>query len=74
MEYVDTGRKLEVCSVYPKEVDACQNQISIFASLATALLCCSCDTRTSLPTPFGSVNVRINQLIDQPESAGDFPH
>lgn len=72
LEYVDTGRKLEVCLVYPEETNARQNQISIFASLATALLCCSRGILTSLPTPFGSVNVQINQIIYQPESIGDF--
>ena len=72
LEYVDTGRELKVCLVYPEEADAGQNWISIFAPLATALVGCKGGTLTSLPTPFGSVNVRINQIIYQPEAAGDF--
>ena len=72
LEYVDTGRKLDVCLVYPEEADGGQNRISIFAPLATALLGCKRGTLASLPTPFGSVNVRIKQILYQPEAAGDF--
>ncbi len=72
LEYVDTGRKLDICLVYPEEADASQNRISIFAPLATALLGYKRGTLTSLLTPFGSVNVLIRKIIYQPEAAGDF--
>ena len=71
LEYVDTGRKLDICLVYPEEADAGQNRISIFAPLATTLLGCTRGTLVSLPTPFGSVNVRISRILYQPEAAGD---
>lgn len=72
LEYVDTGRNLDICLVYPEEADSVQNRISIFAPLATALLGCKRGTLASLTTPFGSVNVRITQILYQPEAAGDF--
>ncbi|CAN5324829.1 nucleoside diphosphate kinase regulator [soil metagenome] len=72
LEYVDTGRNLDVCLVYPEEADSVQNRISIFAPLATALLGCKRGALAKLTTPFGSVNVRIAQILYQPEAAGDF--
>ncbi|MBO0936412.1 GreA/GreB family elongation factor [Fibrella sp. HMF5335] len=71
LEYVETGRKLDVCLVYPEEADSTQNRISIFAPLATALFGYKQGAIISLPTPFGSVNVRISQILYQPEAAGD---
>ena len=72
LEYVDMGKHLDICLVYPEEADGARNRISIFAPLATALLGCQRGTVASLPTPFGSVDVRINHILYQPEAAGDF--
>ncbi len=72
LEYVDTGRKLDICLVYPEEADSVQNRVSIFAPIATAILGLKRGTLASLPTPFGSVNVQITQILYQPEAAGDF--
>ena len=72
LEYMDMGKQLEICLVYPEEADGAHNRISIFAPLATALLGFKRGTIASLPTPFGSVDVRINQILYQPEAAGDF--
>lgn len=74
LEYVDSGRKLDVCLVYPEEVDGGQYRISVFTPLATALLGCRQGTLTNLSTPFGSINIRISQILYQPEAAGDFVH
>jgi len=72
LEYLHLGKHLDICLVYPEEADGTHNRISIFAPLATALLGCQRGTVASLPTPFGSVDVRINQILYQPEAAGDF--
>ncbi len=72
LEYLDTGRKLDICLVYPEEADGGLHRISIFAPLATALLGRKRGTVADLPTPFGSVNVRITQILYQPEAAGDY--
>lgn len=72
LEYVDTGRNLDVCLVYPEDADSVQNRISIFAPLATALLGYKRGTLARMITPFGSVNVRISQILYQPEAAGDY--
>ena len=72
LEYMDMGKHIDICLVYPEEADGAHNRISIFAPLATALLGCKRGTVASLPTPFGSINIRINQIIYQPEAAGDF--
>lgn len=72
LEYLNTGRTLDVCLVYPEEANGTQNRISIFAPLATALLGCQDGALTSLLTPFGSVSVRISKILYQPEAAGDY--
>lgn len=72
VEYVESGKLIAIRLVYPEEADGAQNQISIFAPLATALLGGKPGTLTSLPTPFGSVKVRIKQILYQPEAVGDF--
>ena len=72
VEYVESGKQIVIRLVYPEEADGAQNQISIFAPLATALLGNKPGTLTSLPTPFGSVKVRIKQILYQPQAAGDF--
>ncbi|GAB4039330.1 GreA/GreB family elongation factor [Spirosoma gilvum] len=72
LEYIDMDKHLEICLVYPEEADGARNRISIFSPLATALLGCQQGTVANLPTPFGSINIRINQILYQPEAAGDF--
>lgn len=72
LEYIDTGRKLDICLVYPEDADAEENRISILAPIASALLGYKRGTLTNLPTPFGSVTLLIRQILYQPEAAGDF--
>ncbi|MVM42051.1 transcription elongation factor GreAB [Spirosoma sp. HMF3257] len=72
LEYIDMDKHLDICLVYPEEADGSRNRISIFAPLATALLGCQRGTVANLTTPFGSINIRINQILYQPEAAGDF--
>lgn len=72
LDYVDMDKKLNICLVYPEEADGAQNRISIFSPLATALLGCRRGAVERLPTPFGSISILINQILYQPEAAGDF--
>lgn len=71
IEYIESARTLNLELVYPEEADSTSNRISIFAPLASALLGRTQGTLVQLPTPFGSVKVRINQIVYQPEAAGD---
>lgn len=72
VDYIDSGKTLNLRLVYPEEANSATNRISIFAPLASALLGRGQGELVQLPTPFGSVKVRINQVLYQPEAAGDF--
>jgi regulator of nucleoside diphosphate kinase len=61
--------------VYPKDVDAKGGTISILAPVGSALLGLSRGDEIEWPKPGGGVlRVRIEDVIYQPERAGDFRH
>ncbi|WP_170139430.1 GreA/GreB family elongation factor [Larkinella arboricola] len=71
--YLDNHhRTLELKLVYPQQVDVPQNQISIFAPLATALLGCKQHDVIRLPVLNRTLNVKIDRILYQPEAAGDY--
>lgn len=70
--YVNSPKTLTIQLVYPEQADAQQKRISILAPIATALLGCRERELVELPTPYGTVKVRIDCVLYQPEAAGDF--
>jgi regulator of nucleoside diphosphate kinase len=59
--------------VYPKDVDPQGGTISILAPVGSALLGLAKGDEIEWPNPGGSVlRVRIEEIIYQPERAGDF--
>lgn len=69
--YPETNQTLEVQLVYPEAADITQKRISIFAPLAAAILGCRQGSETSMKTPNGTVAIKIEKVIYQPEAAGD---
>jgi regulator of nucleoside diphosphate kinase len=72
LHYLKNNETKEIQLVYPERADITRNRISIFAPLATALLGCKQGTMAALNTPNGTVKVRIDKILYQPEAAGDF--
>lgn len=70
--YLKSNETKEIQLVYPEMADSTQNRISIFAPLATVLLGRKQGEMTTLPTPNGTVKVRVDEILYQPEAAGDF--
>ncbi|GAB3280746.1 nucleoside diphosphate kinase regulator [Larkinella harenae] len=72
IRYLDTQQTLNVRLVYPEQANVDKRQISIFSPLATALLGCKKGDLISLTTPGRTVKIKIDQIMYQPEAAGDF--
>ena len=72
ISYLESHKTLELRLVYPEQVNISQNQISIFAPLATALLGCKQNDIVTLPISSRTVKIKIDQIVYQPEAAGDY--
>jgi len=72
LHYLRNNETKEIQLVYPEKADITRNRISIFAPIATTLLGCRQGTLATLKTPNGTVKVRIDKILYQPEAAGDF--
>lgn len=58
--------------VYPKDVDGQADRISVLAPVGSALLGLSVGDSISWPMPGGVVQVKIEEIVYQPERAGQF--
>lgn len=70
--YENTGKTMQVQLVYPDEADPSNHKISVFAPIATALLGYRKGDSVTWPVPGGNAEFTIDEIIYQPESAGDF--
>ena len=67
-----TGDSFEMTLVYPRDSTGEPNRISILAPVGSALLGLSVGESIEWPRPGGgSIRVRIDAILYQPESAGD---
>lgn len=71
LEYVSNQKTMEVQIVYPHEADSTKRKFSIFAPMATALLGYKIGDIISLKIPSGTAEVRIIEIVYQPEASGD---
>jgi regulator of nucleoside diphosphate kinase len=58
--------------VFPTEADVTQNKISILAPVGTAMLGYRVGDKIDWPVPSGMKTFRIEEILYQPEAAGDF--
>jgi len=65
-----SGRVNTLTLVYPKEVDASADKVSIFAPAGIALLGLRVGDTFAMAGPAGPVTVRVDHIAFQPESAG----
>jgi regulator of nucleoside diphosphate kinase len=68
---MDTGEKMEYSLVFPDDADAARGNISVLAPIGTAMLGCRVRDEFTWDTPGGKRNIRVNQVVYQPEAAGD---
>ncbi|MBR9911070.1 MAG: nucleoside diphosphate kinase regulator [Gammaproteobacteria bacterium] len=68
-----TKEEFELTLVYPKDVDSSGKKISILAPVGSALLGLSQGDEIEWPKPGGGLlKVKIQEVIYQPERAGEF--
>ncbi|HLO91903.1 MAG: nucleoside diphosphate kinase regulator [Chloroflexota bacterium] len=66
-----TNKVMEIQIVYPQDADISKNKVSIFAPVGTALLGNRKGTSVLWTTPAGSVELKILDIVYQPEANGD---
>ena len=70
--YLENSKTLDLSLVYPEQANVQQKCISIFSPLATALLGCKQGDLVTFTIPDRTVKIKIDRILYQPESAGDF--
>ena len=70
MPSMNSTREIKI--VYPEDANLKENKISIFAPMATALLGYRKGDEVEWNMPAGKVSIIIEEILYQPEAAGDF--
>lgn len=71
MTDLQTGKQRMVTVVYPEEASD-DDRVSILSPLGTALLGYRVGDEIQWETPTGVLHLRVDELLYQPEAAGDF--
>ena len=69
---VDTSAEMTYSLVFPKNADVDAGAISILAPVGTAILGYREGDVIEWPVPSGMRRIRIEEILYQPEAAGDF--
>ncbi|MCC6815567.1 MAG: nucleoside diphosphate kinase regulator [Saprospiraceae bacterium] len=72
LSFLNTSKSIQFQIVYPDQANIKENKISIFSPVATALIGYTVNDEIEWLVPSGLSKIRIDQIIYQPESAGDF--
>ena len=68
----NTGEAIEMSLVFPDDADASAGAISILAPVGTAIIGYRAGDRVEWPTPAGTRTLTVDEVIFQPEAAGDW--
>jgi regulator of nucleoside diphosphate kinase len=63
---------MEITIVYPHQADILSRKVSVLAPVGTAILGCQVGEVVKWPVAKGNLSYRIEEIIYQPEAAGDF--
>jgi regulator of nucleoside diphosphate kinase len=69
---LDSGELLEYQLVYPQDADVEANKVSVLAPVGTALLGFSVGDSVQWDVPAGVRRFQIEDILYQPEAAGDY--
>ena len=70
--FLNTEKRVEFQIVYPDNANLKENKISIFSPIATALIGYKVSDEIEWIVPAGLTKIKIEEIIYQPESAGDY--
>jgi regulator of nucleoside diphosphate kinase len=71
LDYLNSSKTMQIEIVYPRQADTTKRKISIFAPVATAMLGYRKGDIIKLEVPGGLAELRIADIVYQPEAAGD---
>lgn len=70
--FLNSNKSIQFQIVYPEQANIRENKISIFSPVATALLGFRKSDEIEWIVPSGVTKLRIDEIIYQPEAAGDY--
>jgi regulator of nucleoside diphosphate kinase len=72
ISFLNNNKQIQFQIVYPGKANLKENKISIFSPIATALLGYKVADEIEWIVPAGPTKIRIDEIIYQPEAAGDY--
>ncbi|HMV13945.1 MAG TPA: nucleoside diphosphate kinase regulator [Chitinophagales bacterium] len=72
LSFLNNDRQIQFQIVYPEQANMKENKISIFSPIATALIGYKVKDEIEWIVPAGLTKIRIDEIIYQPEAAGDY--
>jgi len=72
LSFLNNNKQAQFQIVYPEQANIKENKISIFSPIATALIGYKVSDEIEWIVPAGITKIRIDEIIYQPEAAGDF--
>ena len=72
LSFLNNNKQIQFQIVYPENANIKENKISIFSPIATALIGYKTGDEIEWIVPAGLTKIRIDEIIYQPEAAGDF--
>jgi len=72
MRDLDSGAEMITQLVFPGDADLKQNKISVLAPIGTALIGYRVGDTVEWQAPAGVKRMKIEEILYQPEAAGDF--
>jgi len=72
LSFLDNNKQITFQIVYPGQASVKENKISIFSPIATALIGYKVNDEIEWIVPAGLTRIRVDEIIYQPEAAGDY--
>ena len=72
ISFVDSNKRVVFQLVYPDKADLKNHKISIFSAIATALIGYKVGDEIEWCVPAGMTKIKIEEILYQPEAAGDY--
>lgn len=72
LSFHNNNKQIQFQIVYPEQANVKENKISIFSPIATALIGYKVNDEIEWIVPAGLTKIRIDEIIYQPEAAGDY--
>jgi regulator of nucleoside diphosphate kinase len=72
VSFLNNNKQVQFQIVYPDLANIRENKISIFSPIATALIGYKVADEIEWIVPAGITNIRIDEIIYQPEASGDY--